>query len=1856
MAGRHQAQYARYSSSNPSYPNTGGGNSSNSSNLNIPYPPSQNNNAPYNQQQQQQHSHQQQQQQQAYGNAASMASPYSTNSTSSPGGYHSPNITPRNNQNRPLKKYILHPPAGVMPLSKTMPSLGFPGMFPQRPGQDEDIMTESNMRHGFVDRPVVSNEHTCAHDIVYGKLQDDQRLLNELGSFMVDVLQRQSRAGCITGPSSFKPPIRTTLIDSKREQWMQELAGGIVPLKQLARNVPHGFKGEKLLETLAAKQVPFLRATWYIKIVGLSEMSQRSASNAATSVGPQPVQWTATVTTHLKKQLNELMPPLTNNSTNAASPHPTAGTPGRGYKNYNASNHHDNNAPKPWTSPENRARFEHRWSYSVKLARWQYFEGLLDQRTFLKFTLDTLAQSGSFEIMWLVLTGIVQDYVDEYKRNRTLTKLLIETLIKSYSAFIRQSAPDANALTVHYGLQKDIEHLLQSLFLSTPDMFVVPKLYHQYRYLFNSILGDESRQKPSKSLPDVCRVMKEYWTMIKARNEVFCGTLEENEMKSDQHPVDMDSKTQPNDSIPPDAVAAASSTLSSSASTTMSEAVYEERVVHVLDSIGRHVDSITGLLLDNDTWMDIKGHTAKSASKSIFGTTRLQPQALIKLITIMCRWATSESRYGDWKPYLVASILLSWREQDKSSDNKVLLQDALIRFLDDEACPKASETALDSQALDQDPVEKTNTPVIYLFDVLIRLQLFSYQKYLLRLIARGDLEPKRRHVKQIQQCLHHLASFPLLHPAPPYLINQRRVALYGTRSDSDSKEEVESLERLKHLARLAVTGFDHHDTDCLFGAEAQEMTQPVPTDSMQSYELSLTEDIKGEFISAMDATSRYSMLNFTSWLLNEVKRFVVKSIQIGEDNWRVMTSPGSCLLNTRQFVTIIRIMECAKDYLTITEVTLWVLEKSNDPVLYPYIIDTLRKYSNYWKLTNSGTRVANAVWAKHLNLANRGNRERCIMMYMVQLVQEGYQMDDLVRTQLKQDLQVKSKLRGRYSSSVSVKDELVQLAKEPATSSLQLVSESLSVPSQNATGWIGAILESAGEVLRMVAKEKHITEQAKSHQLPFSPALYDFHRIVRAFANVLKDVSNHTTLTGQADEVVIHWLCNNEIVLQDMNHECSWVPFFVVILVAYNVISLSNVVKEFALPWFEQVNRDCQQHYGAEESNLVVFCQNLIALIRLLIIQTSNQPKSEEETPHTVHWQLRVEDFYRLQVQRQSQLASSLDRIEPMFGLMERLVMIATSLPLSSNLLQDLVMLRADLLQITWFRQACLRDLNGVYQRFAAREAEAAMEKRMKKKMLDIVDELIGGNSLVNERQGAIVHETTPDFVDKLHRVFLNVSQWNEAQCRVQVNLLLDNISLSDGHSQNPNNPHILGDDISMDMTPTESVSSSNKDLQSFVYFFYDVVLADGKEESDPVKAQRRFQFFKNLIHELREPVLLELLHHGARLLEGDPSQQFPENVLLMHTTDPGQHFDSVKYAYRSQAFLNITQHMLAENVWSNEKKIELVKTVFGQITRFKNSLSIYRVMQGANVCYADAANALQLVKSNVDMAIALLVTEGLGENTGEETEKDLKLSLQDIRNSLLVRLRLVVPFASLIWEHPKADECDIMEWIKVLVPLLGNPIVHGNGSQERFFEFVLDFVSLLIDEVPKDLKKKSLLLLGSMHNELTSVPAMFHSRVKRIMPFLTHNLYLANTRLASSMLGLPPTNDPQQQQQHLETCLEQSKPWEWLEDYASEPPHDNDAPISLSLFNARKSKRVDNTYVRWFKFGFDEGSGSRRRRLNQDTAHIASIEVDKNKQDSNTDENGFIFIVDDEEMESNTSTPHHAKKRKVEMEEGELP
>lgn len=180
-------------------------------------------------------------------------------------------------------------------------------------------------------------------------------------------------------------------------------------------------------------------------------------------------------------------------------------------------------------------------------------------------------------------------------------------------------------------------------------------------------------------------------------------------------------------------------------------------------------------------------------------------------------------------------------------------------------------------------VDEPKPAVILLFDTLIRMQLFSFQKFLLRLIARGDLEPKKRDQPRTRCCLNYLAAFPLT-PAPASLVNQRRIALYGTRNGQGSKVEDDTLLQLKRLTKYAVAASPEeaekdNDINSLFGRDATNLTQPTTDDSLQSYELSLSNTLESEMLPILRSATRYIVLSFTSdWLIPEVKRFVVKSV------------------------------------------------------------------------------------------------------------------------------------------------------------------------------------------------------------------------------------------------------------------------------------------------------------------------------------------------------------------------------------------------------------------------------------------------------------------------------------------------------------------------------------------------------------------------------------------------------------------------------------------------------------------------------------------------------------------------------------------------------------------------------------------------------------------------------------------------------------------------------------------------------------------------------------------------------------------------------------------------------------------
>jgi hypothetical protein len=102
------------------------------------------------------------------------------------------------------------------------------------------------------------------------------------------------------------------------------------------------------------------------------------------------------------------------------------------------------------------------------------------------------------------------------------------------------------------------------------------------------------------------------------------------------------------------------------------------------------------------------------------------------------------------------------------------------------------------------------------------------------------------------------------------------------------------------------------------------MTVPIKDSPQDSQELATPLPV--QLTELIISASRFCQIRVTSqWLLEAVRLYVVKQIPIGEDNWRVMTSPGSSLLNGRQFVTIVNVMEVSSDFHSLYEVCIMML-------------------------------------------------------------------------------------------------------------------------------------------------------------------------------------------------------------------------------------------------------------------------------------------------------------------------------------------------------------------------------------------------------------------------------------------------------------------------------------------------------------------------------------------------------------------------------------------------------------------------------------------------------------------------------------------------------------------------------------------------------------------------------------------------------------------------------------------------------------------------------------------------------------------------------------------------------------------
>lgn len=256
----------------------------------------------------------------------------------------------------------------------------------------EDILNEQVIKTGFFDKPPgpSQNESNSARQSIWPNLSQKNNIaLQTLSHLFTQVLdKRQGLAKC-TAPSTFKPPPRVTVTDTKREAWLKDLANTNIPLRRQSRTIPHGIRGKLLMEQCLAKSIPLQRAVWLAKCVGANELRsfrRKGVSGSAAAQGE--TKWVRDWTISVEQFLESVA---------------------------------DACGQENW-----RAKID----YAIKLVSAFYSEGLLDRDEYLDWLVRTFASASLATLpLWLIIVQIYwKGLVTIGRRGRKLASALLEHL------------------------------------------------------------------------------------------------------------------------------------------------------------------------------------------------------------------------------------------------------------------------------------------------------------------------------------------------------------------------------------------------------------------------------------------------------------------------------------------------------------------------------------------------------------------------------------------------------------------------------------------------------------------------------------------------------------------------------------------------------------------------------------------------------------------------------------------------------------------------------------------------------------------------------------------------------------------------------------------------------------------------------------------------------------------------------------------------------------------------------------------------------------------------------------------------------------------------------------------------------------------------------------------------------------------------------------------------------------------------------------------------------------------------------------------------------------------------------------
>lgn len=337
-------------------------------------------------------------------------------------------------------------PTGGDPFSRGLFS-GHADFFPWHGGNGkhhEDDWSPEAIQKGTWDRGN-QNETSSARMTISPAIKQKSGL-SALSTIFMGVLNQRRHRGHVTAPSTFKPPPRVTLTDTKREVWMKDLANPAISLRRLSRTIPHGIRGRTLLDQCLNKSVPTERAVWLAKCVGANEIrafKRKGAPGGAFAIAGE-FKWIRDWTVFVEQFIESI------------------------------------------TSAFGEPDWKAKVTYAIRLATNLYAEQLLDRDHYLDWITSGLEHSPQSKIpMWILIAQICWA---DILRSRKYGRRLVYSILGHLHTI--HSHPDKDILIQ---LSSQLSTLLASLIKNNPDSFIDPALWPKYKDALEAFLPRDDK-------------------------------------------------------------------------------------------------------------------------------------------------------------------------------------------------------------------------------------------------------------------------------------------------------------------------------------------------------------------------------------------------------------------------------------------------------------------------------------------------------------------------------------------------------------------------------------------------------------------------------------------------------------------------------------------------------------------------------------------------------------------------------------------------------------------------------------------------------------------------------------------------------------------------------------------------------------------------------------------------------------------------------------------------------------------------------------------------------------------------------------------------------------------------------------------------------------------------------------------------------------------------------------------------------------------------------------------------------------------------------------------------------------------